>query len=214
MATALWASSPTLTLAALSCHSSRLAGRLSSSVGASYYVCCVGSRTPQSATNLTPLHVRRGSPWVCQARRKASRRVEAEDESELEDDDLRNGLNEVRSTSFSRLHFSTTILVWWSCPIFATQILAPGMWQCWMPLTKISLWILERKWRSKMGGWMESSQANPMQLVVHFLIILGCEIGHLGYVLWVFCCDTLFGWFRVSLICLLKNWNVTSSQCN
>jgi hypothetical protein len=127
MATALWAPSPTLTLAGRSCHSSRLAGRLSSSVCASNYVCRVGSRTPQSAANLTPLRVRRGSPWVCQARRKASRRVEAEDESELEDDDLRNGLNEVRrSTSFSRLHFSTTILVWWNCPIVATQILAPG----------------------------------------------------------------------------------------
>lgn len=66
-------------------------------------------------------------------------------------------------------------------------------------------------------GWVdgiESSQANPMQLVVHFFITLGCEIGHLCYVFWVFCCDTLFGWFRVSLICLLKNWNMTSSQCN
>ena len=125
MTTALWAPSPTSTLAALSCHSSRLGGRLSSSVCASYYVCCAGIRTRQSATNLTPLPVRRGSPWVCQARRKVSRSVEAEDESELEDDDLRNGLNEVRSTSFSRLHFSTTIFGFVEM-ILATQILAPG----------------------------------------------------------------------------------------
>lgn len=104
MATALWALSPTSTLAALSCQSSRLAGRLSSSVCASYNVCCVGgNRTRQSATNLTTLPSRRGSQWVCQARRKAGRSVEAEDESELEDDDLRNGLNEVRSTFFGRL---------------------------------------------------------------------------------------------------------------
>lgn len=54
-----------------------------------------------------------------------SRSVEAEDESELEDDDLRNGLNEVRSTSFSRLHFSTTIFGFVEM-ILATQILAPG----------------------------------------------------------------------------------------
>ena len=69
----------------------------------------------------------------------------------------------------------------------------------------------------KMGGWVdgvESCQVNPMQLVVHFFITLGCEIGHLCYVLWVLCCDTLFGGFRVSPICLLNNWNLTSSQCN
>ena len=220
MATALWAPSPTSTLAALPCHSSRLAGRLSSSVCASYYVCCVGSRTPQSATNLTPLPVRRrGSRWVCQARRKASRRVEAEDESELEDDDLRNGLNEVRSTSFSRLHLVQPFWFGGNCPILATQDFGTGMWQCWMSLTKISLWIFGEKMAVKrwVGGWVdgvESCQVNPMQLVVHFFITLGCEIGHLCYVLWVLCCDTLFGGFRVSPICLLNNWNMTSSQCN
>jgi hypothetical protein len=64
-------------------------------------------------------------------------------------------------------------------------------------------------------GGVESSQVTPMQLVVHFLTTLGCEIGHLCYVLWVLCCDTLFGWFRVSPpICLLNVWNMTSSQCN